>query len=83
MVKLGVGTIRGVVGVAKGLVMAPFKIIGKIRSFISRPMGKELMEFLSGDEGAIFLATVSAFFKVFVIDAILGKKGAIMGLIKN
>ena len=38
------------------------------------------MEFISGDAGAIFLATASAFFKVFVLDYIFEKIGLIKEL---
>lgn len=52
----------------KGLVQFPIKMFEKIKGLFRVPFGAGFIKFLSTDEGAIFLGTVMAFFKVFVID---------------
>lgn len=76
-VSLGIGAIRSTFALAKGIITAPFATIGKIFGFLNRPFGKQLLEFISGDTGAMFLATASAFLKVFVLDYIFEKIGFI------
>lgn len=70
---LGITTVKTAVGLVSTAIQSPFKVVEKMHNLLNTPFTKTLVKFLSGPEGAVFLATVGAFFKVFVFDYILEK----------
>ena len=90
-VKDSVGFVLGSIGkfaksgtrLAVNALKAPFSIVGKIDRLINSQIGKGLLEFLATDAGAAFLGTLSAFFKVFVVDEVVDAYKKLNGQLGN